>query len=126
MGEPSKITVDEQPDGARALCLTGELSVFHAAELQSLAAGLAQETGDVRLECGALQAVDLAVVQVLLALRRAVSGQGRRFHVHGASREVAGLFELAGLRHEAQPTTTENDAARGDADRSPRPAALHA
>jgi anti-anti-sigma regulatory factor len=107
MSEESLVTVDELSDGSRALRLVGEVSVFHATELHRLAKWFVQEQGDVHVECGQLQAIDLAVAQVLLALRRAVTAQGRRFAIEGLSTDLAEMFTLVGLTAEVRPPTID-------------------
>jgi anti-anti-sigma regulatory factor len=100
MSENPLITVEVMSDRSRALRLVGELSVFHASQLYDVAMGLAQEEGDVLLECRELHTVDLAVAQILLALQRLLLLQGRRFCIHQPSGELAELFRLVGLGRE--------------------------
>jgi anti-anti-sigma factor len=101
MSENPSVTVEETPDGVRTLRLVGEVSVFQATELHRLAMLLATQIGDVHLECGDLRSIDLAAGQILLALQRVLSSQGRRLSVQSPSKELADLFTFVGLKQMA-------------------------
>jgi ABC-type transporter Mla MlaB component len=98
MSENPSVTVEETSDGDKTLRLVGEVSVFQATELHRLAMLLAQQIGDVCLECGELRSIDLAAGQILLALQRVMSSQGRHLSIQSASKELADLFTFADLK----------------------------
>jgi ABC-type transporter Mla MlaB component len=101
------VTVEARPDGCQLLHLAGDLSVFQATELHRVATLLVQQDGDVQLECAKLRSIDLAAGQILLALYRSLSTQGRRFRIQAYSKEAGGLFSLVGLGSELAAVATE-------------------
>jgi anti-anti-sigma regulatory factor len=104
MSEKALISVDEMSDGSRTLRLVGELSVYHATDLHRVAIALAQHDADVCLDCRELQSVDLAVAQILLALKRVLSLQGRCCRIGKLTTETAELLRLIGLGQDATPS----------------------
>ena len=79
------------------LKLAGEISVFGAADLRSSATEAAAEAGNVVVDCGELQSVDLAALQILLAMQRAVVSRNRNFRLVGLSPEMADVFAMVKL-----------------------------
>jgi anti-anti-sigma regulatory factor len=120
MSEDASIAIEQTPDGAKSLRLTGEASVFQAAELHRAAKSLAEETGGVRLECSELRSIDFAIGQILLALQRELAAEGRSFCIRQPSDEVSHLLKLVGLEQGDLAATNDSHGLAVDAS-SPKP-----
>jgi anti-anti-sigma regulatory factor len=93
---PPAATVSCEPGGVRLVLHEGAglatAREVHAAALGALACG-----GDVVACCAGADHLDSAVLQILLALRRALAGRGRALRLEGASDRAVGLCRTAGL-----------------------------
>ena len=84
--------------GQWQLTLSGVVGVAQARELADHARAVAREGGgDVVVSLRDVRALDTAAAQVLLALRRALVGQGRALCIVGVSPTVAERWQRAGL-----------------------------
>ena len=90
--------------GQWQLTLSGVVGVAQARELADHARAVAiQGGGDLVVSLEDVRAVDTAAAQIVLALRRALVGQGRALRLVGVPpavaerRERAGLFPALGL-----------------------------
>jgi anti-anti-sigma factor len=79
------------------LKLAGDVTVFQAAELHQASLALAQHDADLDVHCEEVLSMDCAAIQVLLALKEAMTGQGRTFRLLEPSEELQKTFVLAGL-----------------------------
>ena len=79
---------------AAAVHLSGEITLLEAANLKErLLEALAAPA--LQLECENLLAVDLAVLQVLLAARRTAAQRGRPFHINDSPDSTLAACALA-------------------------------
>jgi anti-anti-sigma factor len=97
MHDNASIVVQPLQDGCHTMKLTGDINVFVAAELHQASVTLSQQEHDVVVGCEQLQSLDLATLQILIALREALAVQNRAFRVTGLSPEVVKVIDLAGL-----------------------------
>src|SRR5689334_12596633 len=84
-------------NGVDELQLAGTLTVRLVGELHGAARALAASGRDVIVRCEAVEHADASVLQVLVALARALGAGGRRLTVVGAPAELIGWARLAGL-----------------------------
>jgi anti-anti-sigma factor len=84
-------------EGPPRLVLRSFLFVTDASRLHDLATSLVEQGGDVAVDCAALEAVDTSVVQVLLALGRALEARGGRLRFTASSPVLDRLLALTGL-----------------------------
>lgn len=85
-------------DGEWSLRLWGNVDIFDAMSLHGAALEAAQGPAPalvVRLD--ELEALDTSGTQVLLALRRALAGEGRTMRIEGVPAAVADGWRLLGL-----------------------------
>lgn len=95
--EEQPIVVQPTAEGRQQLTLRGELNVLQAVELQRVALELAGSGQDVVIDCERAGSMDIAVLQVLLALAETLGAQGRSLGWAGLSPEVRSGFDLAGV-----------------------------
>lgn len=93
---PAAISLSPEPDGTH-LHLAGEVTAASAGELReaALAAAAAGRAAVVRGE--AVERLDTAALQVLLALQAELRGRGLALAVRGLPAAVAAVVRLAGL-----------------------------
>ena len=92
-----------QPDGTGLLRLSGELTIYHAAELKAALLPLADEARALVLDLSGVSDIDSAGLQLLLALRRSLAAQGATVQLAGVSGAVADALALYGMAG-AMPT----------------------
>jgi anti-anti-sigma factor len=80
----------------RRLTLAGDLDISHAVALRAAALALVGGT-DVVAELVGVGRLDIAALQVLLALRAALGEQGGRLVVAGTPPHIIETWRLAGL-----------------------------
>ena len=95
MGKAIAITGEHQE--RRTLELAGDINVFQAAELHRCCVQISERASSVAVECSQVTSLDIAALQILVALKDAVVAQEGTFGVSGLSGEVAGTIQLAGL-----------------------------
>jgi anti-sigma B factor antagonist len=111
-------------DGIARLQVSGELTIYHAAELAGqLLPLVAQRSTPIELDLDGVTDLDSAGVQVLLVALRAAHDHGGALHVVRPSRAVKDVLEtftladlfappaaLTGTTTESNPPTSENQA----------------
>jgi anti-anti-sigma factor len=109
MGGSILIDIGHEAKDHRTLRLAGDINVFLAAELHRCAVQVAEGASSVTVECGQVASLDMAAIQILVALHDAILAQGGSFGVSGMPQEAADAVDLAGLArrlglNEATPT----------------------
>lgn len=80
------------------LVLSGVVDIFDVAALHGAARDAAAGSpGRVVARLAAVEAMDTATTQVLLALRRSLAAEGRRLSLEGAPSPVLDFWRSAGL-----------------------------
>jgi len=85
------------PDGGAALRLSGELTIYHAAELKEALLPFAADAGAWALDLSGVTDVDSAGVQVLLAARRTLAARGAALRLTACSPAAQAVFSLYGI-----------------------------
>lgn len=85
------------PDGTALLRLAGELTIYHAAELQCALLPLAAEARTLTLDLSGVSDVDSAGIQLLVATRRTLAGNGAALRLHARSDAVGEALALVGM-----------------------------
>jgi anti-anti-sigma factor len=93
----NSITIAGQRQDHRTLALAGDINVFMAADLHRNSLEASQGASIVTLDCHQLLSLDIAALQILVALKDAMAAQGGSLQIAGLSKEVAGTVRLAGL-----------------------------
>jgi anti-anti-sigma factor len=92
---------ETRPDGTEALRLAGELTIYHAAELQAallpLADAQANNARDLVLELSGVTDIDSAGIQLLLATRRSLGAHGATLRLAGCGGAVGEALVLYGM-----------------------------
>jgi len=86
------------PDGGATLRLSGELTIYHAADLKQALLPLAADAGAWTLDLSGVTDIDSAGIQVLLAARRTLAARGAalRLTACGAAAHAAlSLYDMA-------------------------------
>lgn len=97
----SSMGVTLSNDGERArLALQGVVDIFEARELHRMALGALQAPGGVVVSLEEVTRVDTAATQVLLALKRALSSQGKTFALEAVPAGVRESWRFLGLAGE--------------------------
>src|SRR5579885_820810 len=97
MAPVTPIACETDPAGRVRLALAGRVTVAEAGRLHRVALDLAAGTGDVTVCCDAVEYLDGAAIQVVLAMGRDLARRGRRCEVTGVTGRLADLFRVAGL-----------------------------
>lgn len=97
MHDQQMIGVEQEPNGSPCLRLTGEIGPLHAADLHRVAVQLVEQRRDVLVRCDQLQSLDLTSLQILVALRDALTAQSTTLHWADLSPEVIDTITLTGL-----------------------------
>lgn len=85
-------------DAARRFAIDGEMTIYRAAELQGgLQAALTQGEGDFTIDLAAVNEMDSAGVQLLMAARKSAQAAGFALHVVGHSPAVVEVLDTLGL-----------------------------
>ncbi|MGO9115297.1 MAG: STAS domain-containing protein [Thermoguttaceae bacterium] len=95
MGEFIAIAGHDQDH--RKLGLAGDINVFLAAELHRCCVQISEGASSVAIECDRVASLDVAALQILVALKDTVVAQGGTIAISGLSEEVAESIHLAGL-----------------------------
>ncbi len=89
----------EQSTQGTTLVLTGVLDLRHAAEVRhALYTLMADTTGDVHLDLGAVESVDLTILKMFAVANRFAERTGRRVVLRHCSPAVRRLLHLSHLR----------------------------
>lgn len=96
-----EVRVDNGPEEP-SLRLSGVVGILHAQELLSAARALAERNSDVSVDGTAVEYLDGAALQVLVALRQEVERRGHVLRTSWSER-AAQLLRLAGLHESLQP-----------------------
>ncbi len=92
--------------GEWVLALSGVVDIFDAADLAALARRAAAGPAPrVVVDCAEARAVDTSATQVLLALGRALSADGRELRVAPPPARVAAFWHVGGLDRLLVPET---------------------
>jgi anti-anti-sigma regulatory factor len=86
-----------------ALMLSGVVDIFDATALHAAAVEAASSPAAVVAGLGAVEALDTATTQVLLALGRALASSGRTLRLQGTPPAVHAFWAQAGLDTELGP-----------------------
>jgi anti-anti-sigma factor len=89
--------VEQGPDQRRTLKLAGDINVSLAAELHRHCVELSKGASRVVVECDQVTSLDLAALQIIVALSDALVAQGGTMGISGLSQEVTGIVQLAGF-----------------------------
>lgn len=82
---------------ASSLSLEGAVTASAAAALKDVACGQLRVGGDITVSCARLEQIDLAGLQLLLALRRGLAEDGRTLELQEVPPHLERTFLLAGL-----------------------------
>ncbi len=85
------------PGGATSLRLSGELTIYHAADLQQALLPLAAPGGDWALDLSGVTDIDSAGIQILLAARRTLAAHGAAIRLAACGPAAQAVFSLYGL-----------------------------
>ncbi len=88
----------EARDGTERLVLAGVIDVQIAVDVHRAAVEAARSGLDVVIDAGDVEYLDVAALQVLLALRQALAAAGRAFHVEPISAPARDCCDRSGLR----------------------------
>jgi anti-anti-sigma factor len=94
--ENASVTVTQR-DGKPLLKLRGTVDILAVQDLAHAARGLVERSEDTLVCCEQVQYLDAAALQVLLALSKALSVDGKKMEVIAKSPQVERLFEWAAL-----------------------------
>jgi anti-anti-sigma factor len=83
--------------GGSRLALSGSIQLELARQIHQAAVAAADSSNDVLVDCSAAEHLDGGTLQILLALKKAVEGTGRRFRLDGASEQVRRYLAWSGL-----------------------------
>lgn len=92
---PWRVEVEEHR--ARVV-LTGLVDIFEAAPLHASLLDLARRKGEVAVDVSACSGLDSSALQLLLALREALEGNGGRCVLHAGDGSASRLLARVGLR----------------------------
>jgi anti-anti-sigma factor len=85
------------PDGSASLRLSGELTIYHAADLKQALLPFAADAGALALDLSGVTDIDSAGIQVLLAARRTLAARGATVRLTACSAAAQALFSLYGM-----------------------------
>ena len=91
------IAIAGQDQDHRTLELAGDVNVFVAAELRRCCVQVSAGASSVTAECDRVTSLDVAALQILVALNDTLAAQGGTFRIRGLSEEVVETIHLAGL-----------------------------
>jgi anti-anti-sigma factor len=104
--------VAREQDPHRTLKLAGDINVFLAAELHRCCVQISEGASSVAVECNQVTSLDVAAIQMLVALKDALGAQGGTLDISGLSEEVGDIIHVAGL--ESRLEVGGGSATRGD------------
>ncbi|SEI23559.1 STAS domain-containing protein [Pseudomonas asplenii] len=85
-------------DSSRRLVLDGALTIYTAADTKLLLANALRGAVDLHLDLSAIEEVDCAGLQLLLATCKEASRQHVSLSLEGASPAMTEILQLSGLR----------------------------
>jgi anti-anti-sigma factor len=91
------IAISGQHQDHRTLELAGDINVFLAAELHRCCVKVSEGASSVEVDCNRITSLDVATIQILLALKDTLVARGGMMSISGLSAEVAETTHLAGL-----------------------------
>lgn len=91
------IVADEGQAAHRTLKLEGDINVFLAAELHRCCVEISQGAASVAVDCQQVASLDIAAIQLMVALNDTLVAHGGTFGVSGLSQDVMETVHLAGL-----------------------------
>ena len=91
------VVLTDDDGGAPCLVLHGALGPEHAVDVLEAATALAARAADATVCCRFVERLDLATLQVLVALRAAQDGQGKRLVLDEVPEAVARALGDVGL-----------------------------
>jgi anti-anti-sigma factor len=108
---PSRVSLVQQ-DGVVSVVLEGTVDALLVQELLGVVKQSLEGEGAVRLDCAALERLDAATLQVLLALRKTLEARHRSLEIAELSDSVRSFISIAGagprlLVRSALPDDTE-------------------
>lgn len=86
-----------QADGAGALHLQGELTIYTAGETKEQLMGALAKADALEVDLAGVTEIDTAGVQLLILAKREAADQGKRLTMSGHSPAVMDLIELFNL-----------------------------
>jgi anti-anti-sigma factor len=98
MGGSISIIVGQEQDHQRTLKLSGDINVFLAAELHRCCVQISKGASSITVDCDQVTSIDIASLQILVALNDVLVAQEGTFGISGLSEEVTATMHLAGLR----------------------------
>lgn len=90
----------EERDSGRVVVLKGEVNIYHAAALRDALLKELDSQNEIRLDLDQVSEVDTTTVQILVALLRTASAQGKLAHVVVAGRVLSDVVRLCNLQDE--------------------------
>ncbi|CAM3197010.1 sulfate transporter/antisigma-factor antagonist STAS [Ectopseudomonas mendocina] len=87
----------ESANGSRHLALDSVLTIYTAADTKLLLANALHGAVDLRLDLSAIEEVDCAGLQLLLAACQEARRQHVSLHLEGASPAMTEILQLSGL-----------------------------
>ncbi len=91
----SPIKVKKRDEGLE-LVLSGRVDIFFAEELHAAARMLEDDSGPVHITCTDAEHMDTAALQILVALKRSIDEQGRKWNLSGMGDELLETIHLSG------------------------------
>ncbi|MGI4721370.1 MAG: STAS domain-containing protein [Janthinobacterium lividum] len=89
---------EHQADGTGLLRLSGELTIYHAAELKAALLPLADDGAHALVvDLSGVSDIDSAGLQLLLATRRTLAGRGASLRLDGCDGAVGEALALYGM-----------------------------
>jgi anti-anti-sigma factor len=98
MRDSPSIIVRPKADGRQEMKLFGDMNVCLSAELHRECVQIVHRGQDAIVDCEGVHSFDAAALQILAALKDALTSQDRKFNLSGLSREQAETIGLAGLK----------------------------
>jgi anti-anti-sigma factor len=92
------IVVQSIDDGRQELKLSGDINVCLSTELHGECVRLAHQGKDAVVDCENVESFDAAALQILTALKDAMTLQGRDLQFHGLTPEIEATLFLSGLK----------------------------
>jgi anti-anti-sigma factor len=89
----------QKEDRQRTLKLAGDIDVFLATELHRRCVQIYEGASGVTVDCDQVTSLDIAALQIMVALNDATVARGDAFSMSGLSQEVRDAVHLAGLGH---------------------------
>jgi anti-sigma B factor antagonist len=92
--------MNEPARSARPIAISGELNIYTAGELRDRLINESGGIDDIELDLAEVSEIDSAGLQLLIALSRQLSGEGRQFRIgqcHPAVREAIAFSRQTAL-----------------------------